>query len=64
MKPNFERMTKAELRTYVLKHRDDLEALRSLMSRRDPKASRYSFPDTPEGLQQIQEVIKSKIQDN
>ena len=36
MKPNFEIMSKAELRAYVLKHKEDKEALRALMSRRDP----------------------------
>lgn len=30
MKPNFEAMNKAELKAYVLKHRDDLEAIRFL----------------------------------
>jgi hypothetical protein len=30
MKPNFEEMTKAELRAYVLSHRDDIEAIRVL----------------------------------
>ncbi len=30
MKPNFEEMTKAKLKAYVLKHRDDIEAIRFL----------------------------------
>lgn len=30
MKPNFNEMTVAELRKYVLAHRDDMEALRAL----------------------------------
>jgi len=30
MKHHFEQMTKAELKAYVLQHRDDIEAIRSL----------------------------------
>ena len=63
MKPNFETMTKAELRAYVLEHREDEEALRSLMSRRDPHAIRYRFPDTKEGQEKTQAVIKRKIEE-
>jgi hypothetical protein len=33
MKPNFAAMTKAELRTYVLNHRDDAEAFQALTDR-------------------------------
>ena len=62
MKPNFEKMSKAELRAYVLQHREDEEALRSLMSRRDPNAVKYNFPNTEEGRQQMKEVIKRKIE--
>lgn len=32
-KPNFEKMTKAELRAYVLEHRNDIEAFHVLMSK-------------------------------
>jgi hypothetical protein len=61
MKPNFETMTKAELRAYVLEHREDDEALRVLMSRRNPNAVRYDFPSTPEGQAQMKRVIQQKI---
>jgi hypothetical protein len=61
MKPNFETMSKAELRAYVLEHREDMEALRSLMSRRDPNATKYNFPNTEEGLEQTKEIIKRQI---
>ncbi len=62
MKPNFEIMSKAELRAYVLKHKEDKEALRVLMSRRDPNSIKYNFPNTEEGREQIKEVIKRKIE--
>ena len=64
MKPNFETMSKAELRAYVLKHKEDKEALRSLMSRRDPNSIKYNFPNTEEGREQIKEVIKRRIDGN
>ena len=64
MKPNFETMNKAQLRAYVLEHREDHEALRALMSRRDPNAVKYNFPNTEEGREQTKAVIKRKIEDN
>ena len=64
MKPNFETMNKAQLRAYVLEHREDLEALRALMSRRDPNGVQYNFPNTEEGREQTKSVIKRKIDGN
>ena len=64
MKPNFETMSKAELRAYVLKHKDDKEALRALMSRRDPNSIKYNFPNTEEGREQTKAVIQKKIEGN
>ncbi len=63
MKPNFEAMTRAELRAYVLEHREYLEAFRLLMNRRSPdsEATWYNFPNTEEGREQRKEVIKRKI---
>ncbi|ARI82668.1 hypothetical protein C789_1709 [Microcystis aeruginosa FACHB-905 = DIANCHI905] len=62
MKPNFNEMSNSTLRAYVLQHREDDEALRALMSRRDPNAIRYNFPSTEEGLRQMEEVIRRKIE--
>lgn len=64
MKPNFETMNKAQLRAYVLEHREDQEALRALMSRRDPNGVQYDFPNTEEGREQTKAVIKRKIEGN
>ncbi|MCU0536469.1 MAG: hypothetical protein MUD14_21485 [Hydrococcus sp. Prado102] len=64
MKPNFEAMNKAQLRAYVLKHKEDREALRALMSRRDPNGVKYNFPNTEEGREQSKAVIKRKIEGN
>ena len=43
MKPNFEEMTKADLRAYVLQHRGDLDALEALFHRRNPDSEAIVF---------------------
>ncbi|HEY9741252.1 MAG TPA: hypothetical protein V6C90_12250 [Coleofasciculaceae cyanobacterium] len=60
MKPNFDDMSKAELKAYVLSHRDDDEAIRVLFSRRNPpdsEATWYGPMSTPEGVP-IEENIR------
>ena len=60
MKPNFDEMSKAELKAYVLSHRDDDEAIRVLFSRRNPpdsEATWYGPMSTPEGVP-IEENIR------
>ncbi len=59
MRPNFEEMTSAELRAYALAHRDDVEPLRVLYSRRSPdsEATWYGPMSTPEGVP-IEENIR------
>jgi hypothetical protein len=44
MKPNFDEMSKAELKAYVLEHRDDLDAIEALFSRRSPNSQVFEFP--------------------
>ncbi|BAY74748.1 hypothetical protein NIES25_11620 [Nostoc linckia NIES-25] len=36
MNPNYQQMSFQELRAYVVENREDIEALRFLMSKRDP----------------------------
>lgn len=60
MKPNFDKMSKTELKAYVLSHRDDDEAIRVLFSRRNPpdsEATWYGPMCTPEGVP-IEENIR------
>jgi hypothetical protein len=57
MKTKFETMTKAELRAYVLAHKDDEEALRVLMSRRS--GIKYDFGESKE---QVKDLIQQKIE--
>ncbi len=64
MKPNFETMTRQELKAYVLIHREDVEALNVLMSRRSPdeQATWYNFTDNKEVTQAIlQQKINQEI---
>lgn len=62
MKRDFRQMSKAKQRTYVLQHYEEDEALRALIDRRDPRAIKYNFPSTEEGLRQTGEVIRCKIE--
>ena len=59
MRPNFEKMTNAELTAYAIAHRDDVEPLRVLYSRRTPdsEATWYGPMATPEGVP-IEENIR------
>lgn len=44
MKPNFEEMTRKELREYVLAHRDDNEAFYAYMDKLHADKTRVKFP--------------------
>ncbi len=57
-KPNFEAMSKEELRAYVLSNREDDEAIRELFSRRDPNAPWYGSDLSPE---EVTEIVRRKI---
>jgi len=62
-KPDFNAMSKAELKAYVLEHRDDLDALEVLFSRRSPntKVIRFPFPKSEVEWQQQQATIQSLL---
>lgn len=60
MKPNFEEMNISELKAYVLAHRDDNQAIRTLFSRRnspDNEATWYGLLTTANGVP-IEENIR------
>gem|GEM_PF-371206 len=65
MKSKFDEMSIKELRTYVLDHRDDMEALDTLVSRRSPdsEATWYPAPLTPETIKITEEAIKQRIKE-
>jgi hypothetical protein len=60
MKPDYDAMSWRELRTYILQHRDDLDALEALHARAipDSEATWYSAPATVEEWEQQQEMLK------
>jgi len=60
MKPQFEQMTRKELRDYVRVHRDDLEALDALVNRRKPDSETIMFhpPKNKEEEQEQFELFK------
>ena len=61
MKPDFSKMTRPELRAYVLAHREDDEAIEALIKRGNPNSPKYPFPQTDENLREIEEILKRKL---
>lgn len=61
-KPDFKAMSQAELRRYVLSHRDDMEALRELfVNRSDPNGKIYSPSFDEEGVRATEEALRLKL---
>ena len=64
MKPDFEKMSKAELRSYVMAHRDDNEAFYMLVDRLkadNKNAVRYPCPNSPEDWEKVPKLIEEQI---
>ncbi len=61
MKPNFETMTRQELKAYVLTHRDDREAIDLLMNRRSPDSEAVCY-EASTSFEQTKEILQKKIQ--
>jgi hypothetical protein len=57
MKPDFEAMTREELRAYILENREDEEAWTAFLKRRNPNAVVYTTNDPDE----IKEILRKKI---
>ena len=70
MKPNFSQMSTKELRAYVLAHREDIEALEILFSRRTPDSEAIIYPSMftedgkpiAENMPIIEEAMIQKVQ--
>lgn len=65
-RPDFDKMSRSELKAYVLQHRTDDEAVRALFDRRSPDetATWYTFsPFTQEKIQEMDAVFRQKIQE-
>jgi len=64
MKPDFGSMSKAELKAYVLAHRDDNEAFYKLVDRYEADSNDqawHPFPQTSEDWAKIPELIQEQI---
>ncbi len=60
-KPDFSRMTRQELRAYVLAHREDDEAIEFLIRLGNPNSPKYRFPQTDEDLKEMEEILRKKL---
>lgn len=64
-KPNFKEMSRAELRKYILAHREDEEAIHELfINRSNPNAKVYPAPLDEEGIRIMEEAVRRKINGN
>lgn len=61
MKPNFDNMTRQELRDYILQHREDDEAIEALINKGNPNTPAYKFPQTDEDLREMEAILKEKL---
>jgi hypothetical protein len=63
MQPDFKTMDVAQLRSYVLEHRDDQEAFNALMDQLNarPATKSYPCPNTPENLEVTKKAIREKL---
>ena len=60
-KPDFSKMTRRDLRAYVLAHRDDDEAIEALIKRGNSNSPKYRFPQTDEDLREMEELLRKKL---
>jgi len=60
-KPNFNEMTRQELRQYVLSHREDDDAIAALINRSNPNAPKHPFPEHEDDLQWMSELLQQKL---
>lgn len=60
-KPDFGTMTRAELRAYVLAHRDDDDAIEALIRGGNSNSPTYAFPQTEEDLKAMDEILRQKL---
>jgi hypothetical protein len=60
-KPDFSKMSRQDLRAYILAHREDDEAIEALIRRGNPNSPTYPFPQTDEDLREMEEILKRKL---
>jgi hypothetical protein len=60
-KPNFDSMTRQELRDYILQHREDDDAIEALINKGNPNNPTYRFPQTDEDMREMEAILKQKL---
>ncbi len=60
-KPNFSSMTREQLRSYILEHRDDDDAIEALINQGNPNSQTYRFPQTDDDLHEMEAILKQKL---
>ncbi|NES02843.1 MAG: hypothetical protein F6K22_08280 [Okeania sp. SIO2F4] len=63
-KPDLKKMTRQQLRSYVLAHREDDDAIEALIKRGNAGSPKYLFPQTEEDVQQMAEILRKKWESN
>jgi len=61
MKLDFSKMTRQELRAYILANREDDEAIAALIQRGNPNSPKFPFPKDDTDLKQMQEILRDKL---
>lgn len=59
--PNFSKMSKQELKGYILAHRQDEQAWTELVSRRNKSTKRYPPPLDEEGKRIAEQAFREKF---
>ncbi|NET17488.1 MAG: hypothetical protein F6K08_34030 [Okeania sp. SIO1H6] len=62
-KPDFNKI-RQELRSYVLAHREDDDAIEALIKRGNADSPKYPFPQTEEDIQQMAKILRKKLESN
>ena len=61
-KPDLTKMTRQELRQYILPNREDDDAIEALIKRGNPNSAKYPFPQPEEDFKQMEEILKKKLE--
>jgi hypothetical protein len=62
MKPNFDTLTRQQIREYILQHREDDDAIEALINKGNPNSPTYKFPQTDEDLREMEAILKQKLE--
>jgi hypothetical protein len=60
-KPNFSKMSRQELRAYILAYRDDDDAIEALIKMGNSNSPTYPFPQTDEDLREMEKILRKKL---